>query len=119
MQAIRKRHVGGKVDERICRIRNARGMPNPQGHPSRDDSQQLCGAGVNCTENGITTLVRILFLDCASGGVICMNPIVRAVSSCIDQSDGRDGFPKLGISRLINVSRERRSLLCPKQRHGQ
>ena len=26
-------------------------------------------------------------------GVICMNPIVRAVSSCIDQSEGRDDFP--------------------------
>jgi hypothetical protein len=40
-----------------------------------------------------------------------MDPVVRAVSSCIDQSEGREVFPKLEIQRLINVSRERRSLV--------
>jgi hypothetical protein len=99
------------MDERIRRITNARGDAKSPGHPSTMTHCDCVGPELiaQTMESqvcpGICSWIAAL-------GVICMNPVVGAVSSCIDQSKGRDDFPKLGILRLINVSRERGPLLC-------
>lgn len=86
-----------KWDERIRRIRNARGMQNLPGRLSKKMTHCDCGAGVNRSAVESQSLSEIWSLDCAPRSDL-YEPRCQTVSSCIEQSEGRDDFPNWGIS---------------------